>query len=375
MPSPNSLNLSAKFSPYIQKDEDATGRCLKPTTKSYKSDAFLASREGRLIRVLCEFEEPKVRLQRNYIRSTVLFFGSARAMTPEQYARTLCGLEAQRAELLAQQQHFTDPAEQRQAAAQADTVAGEIENLRKTEWMCVWVQKAEILAREIALFAQREAALVSETFQSMPDYFNVNLAEVYPEEAPLEPPRHAAPGGSPTTRSPPPEMVLRHKINDLVVTTGGGPGFMEAANKGAASVAGTKTIGMGISLPFEKGLNPFVSDDLAFEFHYFFSRKFWMMYSCRGIIVAPGGFGTMDELFELLTLKQTKKIPNLPVVLFGKQFWQTVVNWQALSDYGVISQREIDQMCFTDEVDEAIAFIRRFYRDVVDRQKAKAAAA
>jgi len=132
----------------------------------------------------------------------------------------------------------------------------------------------------------------------------------------------------------------------LVVTTGGGPGIMEAANKGAASVPGAKTMGMGISLPFEKGLNPYVSDGLEFEFHYFFTRKFWMMYSARALIIAPGGFGTMDELFELMTLRQTKKIPDLPIVLFCAKFWKTVINWQALADYGTVSQKEIDGLCF-----------------------------
>ncbi|PWV03541.1 hypothetical protein C3747_176g33 [Trypanosoma cruzi] len=148
---------------------------------------------------------------------------------------------------------------------------------------------------------------------------------------------------------------------DLVITTGGGPGFMEAANRGAASVEGVETMGMGISLPFEKGLNRYISHGLAFEFHYFFTRKFWMMYSCRAIFIAPGGFGTLDEMFELLTLRQTKKIPDLPIVLLGSSFWRTVINWEALVEFGTVSKEEIDSLCFADTVQEALEFIMGFF--------------
>jgi uncharacterized protein (TIGR00730 family) len=142
----------------------------------------------------------------------------------------------------------------------------------------------------------------------------------------------------------------------FLVCTGGGPGFMEAANKGASKAG--KTIGMGISLPFEPGLNAYVTDSLAFEYHYFFTRKFWMVYHCQVLIVAPGGVGTMDEIFEVLTLKQTRKIQSdLPVILLGKEYWQTIVNWQALVNYGVIGQKDIDDLFFTDDVDEAFSFI------------------
>ncbi|CAM9423448.1 unnamed protein product [Discosporangium mesarthrocarpum] len=144
---------------------------------------------------------------------------------------------------------------------------------------------------------------------------------------------------------------------------------MEAANKGASRVPKAKNMGMGISLPFEAGktgegsggirggvtsLNEFVTDELAFEFHYFFTRKFWMVYHCQALIVAPGGFGTLDELFEVLTLKQTGKVQkNLPVVLFGKTYWEKIINWQALVDYGTIAQDDVDELFFTDDANEA----------------------
>jgi uncharacterized protein (TIGR00730 family) len=151
----------------------------------------------------------------------------------------------------------------------------------------------------------------------------------------------------------------QHDANQsIVICTGGGPGFMEAANKGAASVKGARNIGMGISLPFECGLNPYVTESLAFEFHYFFTRKFWMVYHCQAIVVAPGGVGTFDELFEVLTLKQTGKIhKDLPVILFGKEFWTTVVNWESLVKFGTVSQKDIDDLYFTDDVEEAFQYV------------------
>ncbi len=144
----------------------------------------------------------------------------------------------------------------------------------------------------------------------------------------------------------------------VYVCTGGGPGFMEAAAKGASMVPGSRNIGMGITVPFEVGLNEHVTEELAFQFHYFFTRKFWMVYYCQAIIVAPGGYGTLDELFEVLTLKQTGKVQgDLPVVLFGKNYWQTVVNWQSFADFGTISQEEVDSLFFTDSAEEAYNYL------------------
>jgi len=140
----------------------------------------------------------------------------------------------------------------------------------------------------------------------------------------------------------------------LFVCTGGGPGFMEAANEGASLVPFAKNIGMGITLPFESGLNRYVTQDLAFEFHYFFTRKFWMVYHCQALIVAPGGMGTHDELFEVLTLRQTGKIQqDLPVILFGVNYWKNVINWNFLMESGTISENDISDLFFTDSVDDA----------------------
>merc|ERR1719387_2934514 len=156
------------------------------------------------------------------------------------------------------------------------------------------------------------------------------------------------------------EFSLDRKQKGLptyTVGTGAGPGMMEAANEGAYR-GGGKSVGFGISLPFETGLNPYVTPELGFEFHYFFTRKFWMAYKCMGLVVAPGGYGTCDELFELVTLMQTGKIKRkIPIVLMGKTFWEEVVNWQAFADYGMISDDDVKQLFFADTAKEAFNYI------------------
>jgi uncharacterized protein (TIGR00730 family) len=142
------------------------------------------------------------------------------------------------------------------------------------------------------------------------------------------------------------------------VCTGGGPGIMEAANRGA-SRAGGVSIGLNIALPHEQDPNPWQTRELAFEFHYFFMRKFWFAYLAKALIVFPGGFGTMDELFELLTLVQTERTRKaMQVVLYGGEFWRTMVNFEALVDWGVIAREDLDRFRIFDEVDEAFVWIR-----------------
>merc|ERR1719401_3377897 len=155
------------------------------------------------------------------------------------------------------------------------------------------------------------------------------------------------------------------------VGTGGGPGMMEAANKGA-TLAGGKSIGFGISLPFEDGLNPFCTASLGFEFHYFFTRKFWMSYKCMGLVVAPGGLGTCDELFELMTLMQTGKVKRkLPLILIGKQFWHACINWEAFVEYGMISESDASQLHFVDTADEAFEALTSTIMKMEDADKDK----
>jgi uncharacterized protein (TIGR00730 family) len=143
----------------------------------------------------------------------------------------------------------------------------------------------------------------------------------------------------------------------FVVCSGGGPGIMEAANRGASEAKGIN-VGLNISLPFEQSENPHISRELIFEFHYFFMRKFWFAYLAKAVVVMPGGFGTLDELFELLTLIQTNKIrKHMPVVLFGSSYWAEIVDFEALADHGMIDRADLDLFFRTDSVDEAYDFI------------------
>jgi hypothetical protein len=143
----------------------------------------------------------------------------------------------------------------------------------------------------------------------------------------------------------------------FVICTGGGPGIMEAANRGASEAKGLN-IGLNISLPFEQHENPYITHHLGFEFHYFFMRKFWFVYLAKMIVVFPGGFGTLDELFEVMTLDQTGKLTKpVKIVLYGENYWKDIINFEALAKYGTVSLDDLDMMYITDNVDEAFDYI------------------
>src|SRR6202789_3587591 len=145
----------------------------------------------------------------------------------------------------------------------------------------------------------------------------------------------------------------------FVICSGGGPGIMEAANRGAAD-AGGKTIGLNIGLPFEQFPNPYITPELSFEFHYFFMRKLWFAYMAKALVVFPGGFGTMDEMFEILTLAQTQKLAKkITVVIYGPEYWKKVFNLQVLVDTGAISPKDIDLFQFADTPEEAFELLRK----------------
>jgi uncharacterized protein (TIGR00730 family) len=147
--------------------------------------------------------------------------------------------------------------------------------------------------------------------------------------------------------------------NRFVVCSGGGPGIMEAANKGAM-LANGKSIGLNISLPFEQYPNKFISPELNFEFHYFFMRKYWFMYLGKALVAFPGGFGTLDELMELLTLLQTQKVKKkMTVVLFGKNYWHDIINFDALVKYGMIGPDDMKLFTFADTPQEAFHHLSR----------------
>ena len=145
----------------------------------------------------------------------------------------------------------------------------------------------------------------------------------------------------------------------FVVCSGGGPGIMEAANRGATLAKG-RSLGLGISLPMEQFPNKFITPELNLEFHYFFMRKYWFMYLGKALIAFPGGFGTMDELMELLTLLQTGKIrKKMTVILYGRKFWDAVVNLKALYDMGMISKGDFDLFSFADSPQEAFEILKK----------------
>jgi len=151
--------------------------------------------------------------------------------------------------------------------------------------------------------------------------------------------------------------ALDDKERRFVVCTGGGPGIMEAANRGAAEAKGLN-VGLTISLPVEEFDNPYVTRELSFHFHYFFMRKFWFAYLAKAVIVFPGGFGTLDELFELLTLVQTRKMSKpMPIVLFGTEYWREVIDFDALARHGTINPEDIELVHRTDSVDDAYEWI------------------
>jgi len=245
-----------------------------------------------MIRIMCELQQPGQKLEKEGVENIVMFFGSARAKSKEEYQKAL-------------------------ADAQADVDQNPADDAKKA-----------------ALDRLKKMAFIIPSYEATRD-LAARLTRWNMER-------------QPGTRITKPTYV---------VGTGGGPGMMQAANEGAYK-AGGKSCGLGISLPFEDRLNPYCTPELSFEFHYFFTRKFWMAYKVMGLVVAPGGLGTCDELFEILTLKQTGKIKTkLPIILLGKKFWTDCINWQAFVDYGMISQSDYDSLHFVDTAAEAFKIL------------------
>ena len=151
---------------------------------------------------------------------------------------------------------------------------------------------------------------------------------------------------------------LQSDNHRFVVTSGGGPGIMEAANRGARE-GGGKTIGLNIRLPFEQGANPYITNGLHFEFHYFFMRKFWFAYLAKALVVFPGGFGTLDELFEILTLVQTDKLSKkIGVVLYGREYWEKVLDLQPMAEWGAIAEKDLELLHYADTPADAFQHLR-----------------
>ena len=153
-------------------------------------------------------------------------------------------------------------------------------------------------------------------------------------------------------------LQIPAKRHRFVVTTGGGPGIMEAANLGAHE-AGGKTIGLNINLPFEQNPNPYITPSLNFEFHYFFMRKFWFAYLAKGLVIFPGGFGTLDEFFEIVTLAQTEKLAKkIVIVMYGSEYWNKIINFEAMADAGMIAASDLELFKRSDSPEESFEFLK-----------------
>jgi uncharacterized protein (TIGR00730 family) len=270
---------------------------------AYENPLFLNSPEGRALRIVAEYQEPLARFRRERIQDTVVFFGSARFANLS---------SAESALQLLEKPGSANPAPEHEQPA---TLGGALEG------------------RENALKLKRARAAVE-------------MARYY-EDA-----RKLAFLLTKWTKG------LHSKRHRFVVTSGGGPGIMEAANLGA-SEAGGKTIGLNIRLPFEQFPNRYITPELNFEFHYFFMRKYWFAYLAKALVIFPGGFGTLDELFEILTLAQTEKLAKkILVLIYGKEYWSRVLNLDALVDSGTISPDDKDLFCYVDSPEEGFEILK-----------------
>ncbi len=294
MATPGTDPLAARRSSQIGSDPEA----LEQASLAYRNDEFLNSPDGRLLRIMAEYSEPMARFRRERIQDTVVFFGSARFRALDEAHQQL--------ELLANTgaQQAAPPEEQPARPEELD--AGQATELKRKRAeaaveMARYYEDARTLARSMAQWAKK------------------------------------LPG-------------RRHRF---VVTSGGGPGIMEAANRGAWE-AGAKTIGLNIVLPFEQVPNRYITPALNFNFHYFFMRKYWFAYLAKALVVFPGGFGTLDEMFELLTLDQTGKLAKkITIVLYGSVYWKSVINMDLLAEKGAISVKDVDLFHFADTPEDA----------------------
>lgn len=153
----------------------------------------------------------------------------------------------------------------------------------------------------------------------------------------------------------------RGEENDYVIVTGGGPGIMEAANRGAFDVH-AKSVGLNIYLPLEQAPNPYITPDLCFQFRYFAMRKFHFLLRAKALVVFPGGYGTLDELFEVLALRQTGRMQDIPIIMFGREFWTKVINFQYLADEGTIDDDDLDLFRYAETAPQAWEMIQRFHK-------------
>ncbi len=263
---------------------------LDKAHKAYDNKDFIHSRDGRLIRMLSEYQYPEQYFRKYGIKGTIVFYGSARTLSLDEFDLKIKELNDKFADAPPEQkEYFSDM----------------LQAFMKTYEMTNTYNEAVILSMKL-----------SEWSKTLKDN------------------------------------------QQMLICTGGGPGMMEAANRGAHR-AGSPSIGLNISLPFEQYPNNYITPDLNFEFHYFFMRKFWFVYLAKAIVALPGGLGTLDELFEILTLKQTRKVTKpIPIVLYNEKFWKKIINFDHLIDMGMISKEDMQLFQFCNTPDEAFNYLK-----------------
>jgi uncharacterized protein (TIGR00730 family) len=277
---------------------------LESAPLAYENSAFINSADGRILRILAEYQEPMARFRRERVQDTVVFFGSARFRA----------LDVARAQFeLLENSGSARPAPKEEQPIDIERIEAEEVSGQKllragaAIEMAAYYEDARKLAFMLASWAKT-----------------------------LQGPRHR-----------------------FVVTSGGGPGIMEAANRGAHE-AGAKTIGLNIKLPFEQEPNPYITPALNFDFHYFFMRKYWFAYLAKALVIFPGGFGTLDEMFEILTLVQTRKLAKkITVVIYGSTYWKSVINLDILAEKGAIAVSDLDLFHFADTPEEAFELLKK----------------
>ena len=261
--------------------EDGMTNSRFRAVKAYRNEAFLGSRDARVLRIMSEYLEPETRFRELRIKDTIVMFGSARIPSRETAESELSEVRAK---------------------------GGDLVRAERRLKMSRYYEDTRELARRLTEWSKG----------------------------------------------------LEGTDRRFVVCSGGGPGIMEAANRGASEARG-ENIGLNISLPFEQNDNPYITRRLSFEFHYFFMRKFWFSYLAKAFVIMPGGFGTLDEFFEIVTLVQTLKIKKkVAIVLYGTEYWDRVLHLDPMVEYGTISPGDPDLFHRSDSVEDSYAYITSY---------------